>query len=288
MSRRSWLGPQSLNGLAVMLGLLAGLAAVIGVLFVSSSSPEDGLRDIGRWCLQLALVFAGTGVVSVVVRQYELARTRRDAWTERLHELVGAHDDVQLAARLLSAHMTAKTYSEQVMVLTSARATLRRLASVPDVQADTQLHGDLVAMRRYLKYLVKEYQQHYLPVARQQRLDEAVLTFKLRAIAEVPGSKFPELPPELGLPLPAGLALQDPERFPCLNDLTTRFNESSFREAYTRSKPNMQLKAGIPPDKDLVQLSRAAHPAAAPLARAAGPSTASTTEPEVGVEDGGR
>ena len=236
------------TGLAVSLGLLAGLTAALGIVFVANSEPDDALRAIGTWFLQLTLVFAGTGVVSVVVRQFELVRIQREAWAESLHQLVAAHDEVQMAVRLLSAHATARTYAEQIKVLTSARATLRRLASAPEVQDDKDLHDALVTMRKYLKHLIKEYQAKYLPVARQQRLDEEVLTYRLKRLAES-GPAFPQLPPELGEPFPAGLALQDAEQFPLLNMFRTGFKTSSFRTAYAKAKPIMQKRAGLPVEK---------------------------------------
>lgn len=242
------MAPTSLAGLALVLGLTALTAAALGMFLVFQSAPDDAQRSIGGWLLQLALVFAGTGVVSIVVRHYELTRAQREAWLESLHELVGAHDEVQMAARLLSAHATAKTYGEQVMVLIRARATLRRLSSAPGVRDDETLHDSLVTMRKYLKYVVREYEAQYLPVARQQRLDEAALTHRFRKIAEASSGAFPLIPPELAQPLPAGAALQDRDRFPLLNEFRTDFKESAFRGAYSVAKPIMARQAGLPMD----------------------------------------
>jgi hypothetical protein len=186
-----------LTRLAVVLAAMAGISALVGVVLVAGSAPDGARREIGKWCMQLALVFAGTGVVSVVVRQSELSRARREAWADLLHELVGAHDEAQMASRLLSAHATAKTYSEQVAALTAVRGTLRRLSSAPGVYEDTDLHESLLAMRRYLKDVVKEHQAKYLPTARQRRLDEEVLSFRLRRLAQSEESALPTLPPNL-------------------------------------------------------------------------------------------
>jgi hypothetical protein len=57
---------------------------------------------------------------------------------------------------------------------------------------------------------------------------------------------FPLLPAELGKPLPAGLALEDARRFPCLNEFRMGFKSSEFREAYEVAKPIVQRKAGLP------------------------------------------
>jgi hypothetical protein len=235
----------TLIGLAVILGVLATVAAVLGIVFVVISDPNSALREIGKWCLQVALVFAGTGVVSIVVRRSELSRARRDAWAESLQQLINAHDDAQMAARLLSAHATAETYAEQVKTITAVRGILRRLSSAPGIHDDDRLHDALLVMRRYLKLVIKEYQEKYLPVARQQRLDEAVLTFRLGELAKS-GDAFPLLPAELGEPLPAGLALEDARRFPCLNEFRMGFKLSEFRRAYEVAKPIMQRRAGLP------------------------------------------
>jgi hypothetical protein len=224
------------------------MAALLGIALVATRSPDDAWREVGKWLLQLSLVFVGTGVVSVVIRQFEVARAQREAWEEMLHQLVAAHDEAQMAARLLSAHATAKTYAEQVKVLTTARVTLRRLASTPEVRKDEPLHASLVTMRKYLKNVIKEYQASYLPVARQQRLDEEVLSYRLKKLAESDG-KFPELPIELGKPLPAGLTLEDPDCFPVLNEFRTAFKTSTFRRAYESAKPVMQVRGGrVPTD----------------------------------------
>ena len=204
MKRRLAAGLGTLTGLAVALGLIACLTAATGMILVMLSAVDDPMRDIGRWCLQLALVFAGTGVVGVVVRQYELVRARRDAWAEMLHQLVGAHDETQMAGRLLEAHATAKTYAEQITVLTNTRGTLRRLSSAPQVQDEETLRNALLTMRKYLKEVIKEYQAKYLAVARQQRLDEAVLTERFKRLAESQTTGVPQVPIELSKPLQRG------------------------------------------------------------------------------------
>ncbi len=239
----------TLTWLAALLGALAILAAGVGVVLIVGYGADTPERVVGEWLLQVSLVFVGTGVVSLVVRQVEANRALRDAWAASLHELVQAHDDAQMAARLLSAHATALTYAEQIKVLSSSRATLRRLASAPDIQEDEELHDHLIQMRRYLKYIVKEYQAKYLPVARQQRLDEAVLAHQIKKLAESSNLEFPLLPNELAQPLAAGLTLQDPGEFPRLNEFRTGFKESPFRAHYEVAKPIMQWRAGVLPSR---------------------------------------
>jgi hypothetical protein len=244
MRRLSASRPLSLTGLAVVLGLLFAGTAAVGVGLTMRFAVDEAGRDIGRWLLQLSLVFAGTGVISAVLKQADVARARREAWAESLHELIRAHDEVQMAGRLLSAHATAKTYREQMEVVTAARGTLRRLSSNCG-EDERVLHDALLRMRRYLKQLVLEYRDQYLQVARQQRLDEETLDVRLRALAKDSDSDFAILPSHLGQPLPAGAALMDRERFPRLVEFQTGFKESDFRRAYEEAKPLMQEKAGL-------------------------------------------
>ena len=242
-------GPATLIRLAVYLGILASSVATLGIILLTSSAADDPLREVGKWLLQVALVFVGTGVVSVLIRESELSRARRESWADSLHELVGAHDEAQMAARLLSAHATAKTYANQIKVITSVRGTLRRLSSAPEVRNDKALHDALLAMRSYLKEIVKEYQGKYLAVARQQRLDEAMLDVRLKRLAESSQSTFPLLPDELAARLPAGQAIEDAQQFPRLNEFRIGFKASAFRAAYEVAKPLMQKRAGISVDK---------------------------------------
>jgi hypothetical protein len=79
-------------------------------------------------------------------------------------------------------------------VVTAVRGTLRRLSSAPGIHDDEALHDALLQMRRYLKLIIKEYQAKYLPVARQQRLDEAVLSFRLGELAKSEEAAFPAPP----------------------------------------------------------------------------------------------
>lgn len=232
--------------LAAALAVLAAAAAAGGIILLGFGRPNDASTEIGKWLLQLATVFLGTGVVGVMLRQVDLARAQRESWTRVLQEVILAHDTVQLAGRLLSAHATAKTYAEQITKVSEVREVLRRIMSSPEVHDDPELRGTLLRMRHYLKGLVKEYEAKYLPVSRQQRLDEEVLTYRLKELArEADNLSLPTIPESLAGPFPAGSKLSDPKEFPCLNEFRTNYKQSDFRLAYETAKPILEQKSGV-------------------------------------------
>lgn len=240
---RSLLGSMAL---AAALAVLAAAAAAGGIVLLELGKPNDASAEIGKWLLQLATVFLGTGVVGVMLRQVDLSRAKRESWTRLLQEVVAAHDTVQLAGRLLSAHATAKTYAEQIAKVSEVREILRRIMSSPEIHDEPELRDTLLRMRHYLKRLVKEYEAKYLPVSRQQRLDEEVLTYRLKELArKADDLSLPIIPESLASPFPAGSTLGDPERFPCLNEFRTNYKQSDFRLAYEMAKPILEHKAGI-------------------------------------------
>jgi len=243
---KPWTGPSSLTWLAATIGALTLVAALAGVVLVGGSSPDQPGREIGRWLLQVAVVLAGTGVLSIVLRQSELSRLRREEWAENLHALIGAHDAVLLASRLLNAHPTPKIYAAQIDVILASRATLRRLASAPRIEPRSALHNDIMAMRKQLKDLVLEYCANYAPVMHQQRLDEVKLASDIDKLVAHTDAAVLLLPEELRGLLPSEEAMQDEERFPELYNLRVHYGKTEFRRSYKKAKVEMQRLAGIP------------------------------------------
>ncbi|MFI0242047.1 hypothetical protein [Streptomyces sp. NPDC016845] len=199
-----------LGKLAAALGCLALLSTAGRIALLNIGRPGDTPTETGKWLLQIASVFAGTGVISSVLRQADITRNEREAWAHLLRELITAQDKVQLAIRLLSAHATAKTYFEQIRQLSEVREVLRRITSSPQVHEDAALRGALARMREDLTLLVREYEVHHLPLARQQRLDEEYLTQRLKSLVRTGSQLSPSIPHSLTEPLPAWQMLNDP------------------------------------------------------------------------------
>jgi hypothetical protein len=57
----------------------------------------------------VAVAFAVTGTLSLVVRQIDQRRSEREAWHAVLHDLVAANQKVEMVRLRLLAHRSAKT-----------------------------------------------------------------------------------------------------------------------------------------------------------------------------------
>ncbi|MGW3967148.1 hypothetical protein ACWED2_45540 [Amycolatopsis sp. NPDC005003] len=248
-TRRSIVLP-SLTKLSITLGSLCLTLIGGGLALLLSANPGSPAFETAKWLLQLASIFAGTGVISAVLRQSEISRAQQESYARDLQELVTGHDRVQLAVRMLSAHATAKTYSEQIQKISEVREIIRHLTSSPNIHNEYPLFDALKRMRQDLKYLIKEYEDHYLPVARQQRVDEYFLTYRLKKLAEVDSDDFPLLAPHLSGPLPAGQILSSDKNFPCLNKFCIEYKSSDFRKFYEVAKIILEQKAGTRDRKD--------------------------------------
>src|SRR5262245_7448232 len=104
--------------LAGGLMVLAALAATASGLLYSHTAKDSFGRAVAEKLLQLALIVLLGAIVSLVVSWQAEARGRReDAHDDRhdfLRRLRGANQRVQVARRLLDAHDSARTYSEQM------------------------------------------------------------------------------------------------------------------------------------------------------------------------------
>jgi hypothetical protein len=155
----------------------------------------------------------------------------------------------------LPAPATAKTYSEQIQELIRVGATLRRIAAEPDVHKDRELRDAINQMYGYLAKLALEYQKHYLPVARQQRVDEERLKLLAKDAAKTPAPEKltaveltpEELAAEVRQPMRAGRMLQNAKLFPGLAAFRDngKFECSDFRRGYETAKRLLEKHAGI-------------------------------------------
>ena len=83
-------------------------AAAVG-LFLLSRTTDFG-AEAGKWLLSVAVAFAVTGTLSLVMRPIDQRRSEREAWHAVLHDLVAANQKVEMARLRLLAHRSAKTY----------------------------------------------------------------------------------------------------------------------------------------------------------------------------------
>lgn len=231
--------------LAFIFGILGAATAASGIILLTIGHPNDTLTESGKWLLQLASVFVGAGVISALLRHIDLARARREAWGHLLQEVTAAHDKAQMAALLLSAHATAKTYSEQISELSNVRVILQRITSSPQLHGDTALRDCIDEIRTDLGDLVREYRDKYLPISRQQGLDEAYLKHRINILAQAGQSQPPQIPDDLTHPLPAWQSLEDGAKFPLLNKFRSDFNDGRLHRNFNRAKSTLESRANI-------------------------------------------
>lgn len=195
--------------------------------------------------LTVAAALVLTGALGVVVKQIDQRRSERDAWHAVLNDLVAANQTVTLARVRLQAQRSAKTYQEQLAELMRARVELRRICAIGIVIGEPPLRDHVDAMREYLDALGSEYENGYLRVARQQRLDELWLNDQIKAANT--GTGAPALPAPLAEPTQAWLLLQDPKRFPRLAALLDddAYSIDTFRTNYKRAKARLEVRAGF-------------------------------------------
>jgi hypothetical protein len=185
-----------------------------------------------------------TGALSVAVKQIDQHRSERDAWHSVLNDLVAANQTVTLARFRLQAHRSATTYQEQPAELMRARVELRRICAIGVVIGAPPLRDQVVAMRAYLDALGSEYEDGYLAVSRQQRLDELWLDDRIRAANTCDALV---LPAALAEPTEAWRLLKDPTVFPRLAALLDgdAYSIDTFRTNYKRAKACLEKWAGF-------------------------------------------
>jgi hypothetical protein len=235
--------------------VLALGASVVGIVVLARSPSTGTLYEIGRWLLQLATVLAGAGLITAVLRQVEVTKARRDAWTQMLQDLVVAQDAIEGACLRLTSNANGESYAELIERCREMRSMLRRVIALPEVSdSENDLRRQAQRMRHYLKPLIQEYEKHYLRIARQSLLDDKALLAQLDELAKDPTSNAaPTLPTELLRPSGVGEIVMEPAEFPalaaCLQDFEPREGEftqaSEIDRAYESVKTSLRSNAGF-------------------------------------------
>jgi hypothetical protein len=233
--------------LVLIIGLgLSAIAAVIGALvFLHSSHMADVNAELGKWLLTVAAALVFSGALTMVVKEIDQRRSKRQAWHGVLHDLVAANHTVAMVRLYLKAERSVLTYQEQLAEFVRARLELRRISDIDIVIADPPLREHINEMRRYLEAVGDECETGYLRVARQQRLDEVWLTNKIKAANGSAGA--PMLPDELAKPTKAWDMLMDKAWFPRVAALLDdhAFRIDAFRIHYKLAKRLLEIHAGF-------------------------------------------
>jgi hypothetical protein len=241
--------------LAGALMLIAAVAAVGGGFLTVNYTT--GWADVGKALMTLAVSAFIGGVVATLLKVIERDRQKRETWSQLLRDVVDIDQTLAAARQLIKAHKTAKTYSEQHKNIVDARLVLRRVWIHPLVADDRErldLRGCLDQMKSFVDDLGNEYEQHYLPVARQQRLDERYLKDREEKLgAAYPSAGWPE--DSIYQPTRAWNLLTDEgSQFPVLRELIgDRYGRSCFVQAFLQLRPMLETRAGIKRHSDSLE-----------------------------------
>ncbi|MFF5076137.1 hypothetical protein ACFY36_03740 [Actinoplanes sp. NPDC000266] len=246
MRSGNWRSP-GLTRIAGGLLLLAVAVWVAGVI-VLAGAPAGGVSfEVGKWLLQVGTVFAGAGFVTAVLRQAEVTRAQREAWTATLQDLVVGQDALEAATMRLISDPDAQSYGELVEKCRDVRAMLRRVMALPEAYDYTsELRLQIHRMRDCLKPAIKEYERQHLRITRQGRLDEKILDGRLDKRRKDMSALFE--------PMGVARLLRDPKEFPDLTALLRNFNvekiefrpDSDLDQAYENVKALIRANAGMP------------------------------------------
>lgn len=251
MTVRAWRS-LGLTTLAGVLFLLAATAMVAGVVIVRDSPPSGPALEIGKWLLQLGTVLAGTGFITAMLRQAEVSRARREAWTAILQDLVVSQDALEGSVMRVITGPDAESYTALIERCREMRAMLRRMMALPDVtdhRSELRRHANQV--RHCLKPTIKEYEDHYLQISRRALLDEKRLEAQLLEMANDDAKR--ELPDRLFRPSSVGRLLRNAQEFPALAAILRDFDEreiqfqpdSEIDRAYEGVKAELRKNARI-------------------------------------------
>ncbi|WP_410644976.1 hypothetical protein [Amycolatopsis sp. lyj-346] len=225
--------------------VVLSIATFVAGAVLLSASNVDVPAEVGKWLLTLGTALAVTGALSVAIKLRDERRARQSAWEVRLSTIIAANHSVVVIRLMLRAHKTARAYRDQIAELTRVRAQLRTLHADGAILMSAELLAAVKAMRRYLDAVGQEYEAGYLPVARQQMVDERRMEDAVRDAANE--SLTTALGEYLMSPTPAWAMLTDPARFPCLVAFLDEesFRASSYRTGYQNAKRLLENRAGI-------------------------------------------
>ena len=253
---RSWGDPQSVKKLAWQFAGIAFVAAILGTILTVLYYNKSGWSDVGKALLTLAVTFSVGGAAAAWFRVLEQIRQDQAAWRDLLRDVVEVDQTVQVARQLIAAHKTANAYSEQYANIVTARLALRRVWLDPLVANDKQvktIQGHIDQMKKYVDKLGEEYEKCYLPVARQELIDEEYLKRRAEELASshggglaYDGQQQSDLQDPVYFPTLAWKMLRDPQRFERLVEFLERYKQSDFVKGFKCVKPMFEKRAGIP------------------------------------------
>jgi len=165
--------------------LVVLLGSVVGV--IASFTTQQVNPELSKvFAAGAATLWFGSllgGVVSLLIADVDRGRLVRAAGIEFvgnvLTDLKSVHDQVDRGRSLLAAFRSARTYRDVMLGLISARVKLRQVLRAttgdPRGESQTLIRDDVKTMESYLDGLVREFEQQYKDISREQSRYEAAM-----------------------------------------------------------------------------------------------------------------
>ena len=241
--------PKTLLVLAVLLLAAVGLTYWAYSIYHDHGSTDRAMIELANHLMNFSSVVLIGGIVKLLVDDYQIGKERYEKRLVFTHDLLDRlrkiNDQVELSRILIESHKSAKTYGEQIreniipsnIVLLDLRRSLDDADLLIPAEKIPYLRVSIHYMMAYLRVLILEYQERYLPLSNKQTYQEGIKDRLKAAFAErvfklyeaendyetfnqiLLGEEFPE---------PISVVWRDIEELPALRDFLKEGIYSNF------------------------------------------------------------
>lgn len=207
--------------LGPLIGVIAGLIALIGVFLWQSN--QDVSFEIAKGLMSLTIALIVTGLLSFIITERARRRAKEDDDVQvlvgALQDLKAAFEKVAVARFFLASHPTALGFEQQMPAIAEARQRLQK-AQRERLILGTDLGKEFQRMLDYLSHVGEEYLKNY----------DDILVASLREQGQRDKIKSGERTAMLDAP-----RLTDkPDIYPCLTEFTRdKWTDTKFHAIYS-------------------------------------------------------
>lgn len=241
--------PKTTLLLAVLLLATGGLVYAAYYIYEHYPASDRGMTELANHLMNFSAVVLIGGVVKLLVDDYQIGKERNERRRAFTHDILDRlrdiNDQVELSRILIESHKSAKTYGEQIreniipsnIVLLDLRRSLDDAEILISAEKIPYLRVSIHYMMAYLRVLILEYQERYLPLSNKQVYQEGVkdrlkVAFAERVYelyqAENDYETFNQILLAEEFPEPISVVWRDIESLPALRDFMTEGIRSNF------------------------------------------------------------
>lgn len=241
--------PKTILLLTALLLATGGLTYAAYGIYVQYIGEEAGMTKLADHLMNFSSVVLVGGIIKLLVDDYQIGKERNEKRREFTHELLvrlrDINDQVELSRILIESHKSAKTYGEQIreniipsnIVLLDLRRSLDDADLLISAEKIPYLRISIHYMMAYLRVLILEYQERYLPLSNKQTYQEGIkdrlkIAFAERVFklyeAENDYETFNQILLGEEFPEPISVVWHDIEELPALRDFLSEGIHSNF------------------------------------------------------------